>query len=49
MYKINIINYIKNRKINIKNIVKFFKQNVNDITNDEMDITIASLMTVIHT
>ena len=46
MYKVNIINYIKNRKINIKNIVKFFKQNVNDITNDELDITITSLMTV---
>jgi hypothetical protein len=36
LYKLNIINYIKNKKFNIKNILKFLKENISDITEDEL-------------
>lgn len=36
IYKTNIINYIKSKKFNIKNILKFLKENISDITDDEL-------------
>jgi hypothetical protein len=35
-FKHNIIKYIKHKKFNVKNIIKFLKDNVNDITNEEL-------------
>jgi vacuolar-type H+-ATPase subunit C/Vma6 len=32
----NIIKYIKKKKFNIKNIINFIKENINDITTEEL-------------
>ena len=37
--KENIIKFIKNKKYNIKNIVNFLKENVDDITLEELSNT----------
>jgi len=36
IFKTNIINYSKSKKFNIKNILKFLKENISDITDDEL-------------
>jgi hypothetical protein len=36
LYKIKIIKFIKNKKFNIKNILKFLKENIPDITEEEL-------------
>jgi len=36
IYKLNIIKFIKNKKLNIKNIEKFLIENIPDITEDEL-------------
>lgn len=44
-FKSKIYNFIKNHKLNVNSVIKFFKQNVCDITINEIDIMIASLLT----
>ena len=36
MFKFDINNYVRNKKINIKNINKFFRNNIADITESEI-------------
>ena len=41
-FKFNICNYICKSKFNIKNIIKFIKNNIDDITDDEIDNMVTS-------
>jgi hypothetical protein len=42
IFKININNFVRNKKFNIKNIIKFLKNNINDISKTEIDNNIIS-------
>jgi hypothetical protein len=42
IYKLNIIKFIKNKKLNIKNIEKFLIENIPDITENELTNAISS-------
>jgi len=41
-FKVNINNFIRNKKFNIKNIIKFLKNNIVDISNTEINNNIIS-------
>ena len=43
LFKKNIIDFIKSKKINIKNTIKFLKNNVENLSDDEINNTIYSL------